>query len=99
MTKPRSIPPLQQKCPVAITIPTDGGSDIAVRILETTRLQGVLETLSGARLEQMNNTEITQVLTQDPANIETVDVTKTPTFFVDGRVFGESLMEMVRKQV
>ena len=111
------------------------GSDIAVRILETARLQGIFEPVlealleaqpqwadhSGARLDvawaaaeeagldidkaraQMNNADITNVLTQDAADIETSGVNQTPTFFVDGRpllVFGaESLKEMVRKQV
>lgn len=111
------------------------GSDIAVRILETARLQGVFEPVlealleaqpqwadhSGAKLDiawaaaatagldidkarmQMNKAGITKVLTQDAADIKTIGVSQTPTFFVDGRPlleFGaKSLMAMVRKQV
>lgn len=111
------------------------GSDIAVRILETARLQGVFESVlialletqpqwanhSGARLDiaweaakiagldlekarqDMNSAEIDNVLTQDAADIETINVRQTPTFFVDGLPlleFGaEQLMEMVRNRV
>jgi protein-disulfide isomerase len=111
------------------------GSDIAVRILETARLQGVFEPVlialletqpqwanhSGAKLDiaweaakiagldiekarqQMNSAEIDNVLTQDAADIETINVRQTPTFFVDGLPlleFGaEQLMEMVRNRV
>ena len=112
-----------------------GASDVAVRILETARLQGlfepVLEALlktqpqwashSGAELDiaweaaktagldidkarqEMNSADINNVLTQDAADIKTVNVRQTPTFFVDGLPllsFGaKQLKEMVRKHV
>ena len=111
------------------------GSDIAVRILETARLQGVFEPVlialletqpqwadhSGARLDvawkaaeiagldvekarqQMNSPDIDNVLAQDAADIETINVRQTPTFFVDGLPlleFGaEQLMKMVSNRV
>lgn len=111
------------------------GSDIAVRILETARLQGVFEPVlialletqpqwanhSGARLDiaweaakiagldldkarqDMNSDAINNVLTQDAADIEIVNVRQTPTFFVNGLPllnFGaDQLKEMVRKNV
>ena len=111
------------------------GSDIAVRILETARLQGVFEPVlialletqpqwanhSGAKLDiaweaakiagldiekarqDMNSDAINNVLTQDAADIETINVRQTPTFFVDGLPlleFGaEQLTEMVRNRV
>ena len=111
------------------------GSDIAVRILETARLQGVFEPVlialletqpqwadhSGARLDvawkaaeiagldvekarqQMNSADIDNVLAQDAADIETINVRQTPTFFVDGLPlleFGaDQLMAMVRNRV
>ena len=111
------------------------GSDIAVRILETARLQGVFESVlialletqpqwanhSGARLDiaweaakvaglniekarqDMNSDAINNVLTQDAADIETINVRQTPTFFVDGLPlleFGaDQLIEMVRSRV
>jgi len=111
------------------------GSDIAVRILETARLQDVFEPVleallaaqpqwadhSGARLdiawavaaeagldvdkarEEMDASQIDNVLTQDTADVATVGVRQTPTFFVDGRPlldFGaQQLIDMVRLQV
>ena len=111
------------------------GSDIAVRILETARLQGVFEPVlialletqpqwanhSGSRLDiaweaakiagldvdkarqEMNSEAINNVLTQDAADIETINVRQTPTFFVDGLPlleFGaDQLMAMVRNRV
>lgn len=111
------------------------GSDIAVRILETARLQGVFEPVlialletqpqwanhSGSRLDiawkaaevagldvekarqQMNSPDINNVLAQDAADIETINVRQTPTFFVDGLPlleFGaEQLMKMVSNRV
>lgn len=111
------------------------GSDIAVRILETARLQNVFEPVlialletqpqwadhSGSRLDiaweaakiagldikkarqDMNSPEIDNVLAQDAADIETINVRQTPTFFVDGLPlleFGaEQLMEMVSNRV
>ena len=111
------------------------GSDTAVRILETARLQGlfepVLEALlaaqplwadhSGARLDvawsaaveagldidkarkDMDTVEIDNILIQDAADVKTVGVRQTPTFYVDGRPlldFGaQQLIDMVRLQV
>lgn len=111
------------------------GSDIAVRILETARLQGIFEPVlnalleaqpqwashSGSRLDiaweaakiagldieqaqkDMNSEAINNLLIQDAADVETINVNQTPTFFVDGLPllnFGaEPLMEMVRSRV
>lgn len=111
------------------------GSDIAVRILETARLQGVFEPVlialletqpqwanhSGARLDiaweaakiagldlekarqDMNSDAINNVLIQDAADVETVNVRQTPTFFVGGLPlldFGPNqLMKMVNDHV
>ncbi len=51
----------------------------------------------------INDAEIDAVLVQDAADVNTVGVQRTPTFFVDGRPlqrFGaEELMDMVRLQV
>jgi len=53
--------------------------------------------------DQISSPEITAVLNQDAADIKTIGVRRTPTFFVDGRPlldFGaEQLKEMVRIQV
>lgn len=53
--------------------------------------------------QEMNSVDINNVLTQDAADIETINVRQTPTFFVDGLPlldFGvEPLKEMVRKHV
>ena len=112
-----------------------GSSDVAARILETARLQGVFEPVleallaaqprwashSGAKLDiawaaaaeagldidkargQINATAIDKALLQDAADIKTVGVRQTPTFFVDGRPlldFGPAqLIDMVRLQV
>lgn len=111
------------------------GSDIAVRILETARIQGlfepVLEALLAAQPQwanhsriqmdlawsaaaeagldidkaraDMNSSEIDNVLIQDAADVKTVGVRQTPTFFVDGRPlleFGpQQLIDMVSQQV
>ena len=111
------------------------GSDVAVRILETARLQGVFEPVleallaaqpgwarhegavldiaweaaAGAGLDidearkTMSLPSIDATLAQDAADVETVGVARTPTFFVDGRPlldFGaRQLMDMVALQV
>lgn len=53
--------------------------------------------------QEMNSADINNVLIQDAADIKTVNVRQTPTFFVDGLPllsFGaEQLKEMVRKHV
>ena len=111
------------------------GSDVAVRMLEAARLQGVFEPVLEALLaaqpgwarhegavldiawqavaeagldveqarEAMKTPAIDRVLAQDAADVETVGVAQTPTFFVDGRPlldFGaQQLKNMVRQQV
>lgn len=111
------------------------GSDEALKILETARLQNKFEPVLEALLEAqpqwanhgkpqlnlawdaaatagldvtaaraaMDAPEITRRLTQEIADVKTVGVRQTPTFFVDGRPllnFGaDELRNMVRVQV
>lgn len=111
------------------------GSDEALKILETARLQNKFEPVLEALLEAqpqwanhgkpqlnlawdaaatagldvtaaraaMDAPEITRRLTQEMADVKTVGVRQTPTFFVDGRPllnFGaDELRNMVRVQV
>lgn len=111
------------------------GSDEALKILETARLQNKFEPVLEALLEAqpqwanhgapqlnlawdaaaaagldvtaaraaMDAPEITRRLTQEIADVKTVGVRQTPTFFVDGRPllnFGANeLRSMVRAQV
>ncbi len=111
------------------------GSDQAVRILETARLQGLFEPVLEALLaaqptwashdapninlaweaaasagldvprarKEILLPDITAVLIQDTADIKTIGVRQTPTFFVNGKPlqsFGpEQLEELVQKEI
>lgn len=111
------------------------GSDQAVRILETARLQGLFEPVLEALLaaqptwashdapninlaweaaasagldvprarKEILLPDITAVLVQDTADIKTIGVRQTPTFFVNGKPlqsFGpEQLEELVQKEI